>query len=380
MKIVADDKVPFLKGVFEPYGKVVYLPGNTFTNESLSDADVLVTRSITLCNEELLDGTPVKFIATATIGDDHIDKIYCKAHGIQWFSAKGCNAGAVEQYVTAALIRYLSVSGLNPAHQTIGILGVGTIGRKVHQVAETLGMKVLLNDPPRQRVEGAHGFVSLEQIQQQADIITLHVPLHFGGTDKTFHMLDDNFFEGLARPVVLINTARGAVIETDVLKRARSAGWIRYLIVDVWEHEPALDPELLQLADMATPHIAGYSVEGKANATGMVVDAVAGFLGLKIKHWSAQLPEDPSPLSLDCKGLSRVEAMDEIFETVFPIGELSRELKLGEIFFEEMRREYQLRRENPSYVIHLENCDSDLRDMLSGLGFRLGDGVWDDRP
>ncbi|MFU8844430.1 MAG: 4-phosphoerythronate dehydrogenase [Bacteroidales bacterium] len=374
MKIVADDKVPFLNGVFEPCGQVDYIPGRLITSKSLKDADVLITRSITLCNSDLLKGTHVKFIATATIGDDHIDKIYCKEHGIRWFSAKGCNAGAVEQYVMAALIRYLSVSDFNPAAQTIGIVGVGTIGRKVQKAAETLGMKVLLNDPPRQRAEGSDGFVSMEQIQQQADIITIHVPLHFGGSDKTFHMLDDTFFEGLTRPVVLINTARGAVIETDVLKRAKSAGLIRYLVLDVWEHEPELDQELLELTDIATPHIAGYSIEGKANATGMVVDAVADFLGLKLKQWRPQLPPDPSPLTLDCKGLNGVEVMDKIFETVFPIGEVSHELKLGEILFEEMRRDYQLRRENQVYVLKLENCDAMVRGMVRGLGFRLGDG------
>lgn len=373
MKIVADDKIPLLKGVFEPYLKVDYLPGNTISNKSLSGAGVLVTRSITVCDAELLGGTPVKFIATATIGDDHIDKIYCKEHGIRWFSAKGCNAAAVEQFVMAAIIRYLSDSGLNPADLTIGIIGVGTIGRKVQKAAETLGMKVLLNDPPRQRAEGAGGFVSLKQIQQQADIITMHVPLHFSGADKTFHMLDDSFFEGLTKPVVLINTARGAVIETDVLKRAKRAGLIRYLILDVWEHEPELDQELLELTDIATPHIAGYSIEGKTNATGMVVNAIADFLGLKIKHWRPQLPPDPSPMTLDCKELNGVEVMNKIFETVFPIGEVSNELKLGEILFEEMRRDYQLRRENQAYVLNLENCDPVLRGMVRGLGFRKGE-------
>jgi erythronate-4-phosphate dehydrogenase len=375
MKIVADDQIPFLRGVFEPFARVDYLPGNLISNTSLKDAVVLLTRSITMCDAELLRGTPVRLIATATIGDDHIDKQYCREHGIHWFTAKGCNARAVEQYVMTALVHYFSVTDTKAAGQFMGIIGVGDIGRKVQHTAGAMGLKTLLNDPPRERAEGPGLFSPLAQIRKQSDIISMHVPLNYGGKENTFHMLDDEFFERHAKPIVFINTARGAVVETGVLIRAKKAGLIGYLVLDVWENEPEIDQELLAVADIATPHIAGYSMEGKVNATGMVVRAVADFLGIGPLQWESTLTESASTLVLNCYGLGTEGVLERIFNTVFPIDKVSRELKSGKVSFGEMRRNYHFRRENPAYTLNLENCNPDTGRVLSGLGFRLGDGV-----
>ena len=372
MKIVADDKIPFLKGVFEPYGEIVYLPGDEINSNLLVDADVLLTRSITQCNADLLKKTAVKFIVTATIGDDHIDKLYCMDHNIEWATAKGSNAGAVEQYVTSALIEKAANEKLDLVGKTIGIIGVGEIGSRIKRVAELLGMNVLLNDPPRARAEGQEGFVNLEEIQQKADYITIHVPLTFGGADKTFHLLNESFFEGLNRPVVLINTSRGAVLDTEVLKYAYREGFIKKLVIDVWENEPEIDEELMNMAGISTPHIAGYSVEGKANATAMVVHAVSDFYGLGKDDWFSNIPADPRQMELNCQGLSNLEIFRMVFNAVYPIHADSVTLKSAPDHFKDLRRNYVYRHENSGWELILHNAGEEVKLKLKSFGFHIG--------
>jgi len=371
MKIVADDKIPFLKGVLEPFAEMHYLPGDGIDQAVLENTDVLLTRSITPCNADLLAGSSVRLIATATIGDDHIDKNYCRKNNIRWITAKGCNAGAVEQYVTAALLETAANEKITIAGKSIAIIGVGEIGSRVVKVARALGIKPLLNDPPRARHEGSKGFSDLKEIQGKADFITLHVPLTFGGEDKTFHLLGDVFFDGLAKPVILINASRGAVLDTEVLKYAFNKGKIQKAVIDVWENEPVIDEELLAQTEIATPHIAGYSIEGKANATAMIVQAVSHHFGLGIDDWYPEIPADPQQMELDCKSMSDQEICRMVFNAVYPIHADSLTLKAAPERFSELRENYIFRHENTVWELIMRNANEKIKSTLRSLGFLI---------
>jgi len=220
MKIIIDDKIPYIKGAFEEVAEVIYLPGSKTTPEIVKDADAIVTRTRTICNKELLNGSTVKFIATATIGYDHIDTDYCEKAGITWTNAPGCNSKSVEQYIASVLMVLADRKKLQLKDLCIGVVGVGNVGSKVAAVCNLLGMKVLLNDPPRERAEGSTAFVSLQQVVEEADIITLHVPLNLKGEDATFHLGNEAFLTSLKRKPILINSCRGEVIETNAVKTA----------------------------------------------------------------------------------------------------------------------------------------------------------------
>lgn len=257
MKIIIDDKIPYIRGAFEDVAEVIYLPGSKTTAEIAKNADAIVTRTRTICNEKLLAGSSVKFIATATIGYDHIDTDYCDAAGIKWTNAPGCNSKSVEQYIASALMVLAETKKLKLKDLCIGIVGVGNVGSKVAKICEIFGMKVLLNDPPRERAEGSDKFVSLETIKNEADIISLHVPLNIKGEDATFHMGNESFFSALKKKPVLINSCRGEVIKTDAVKKALKTKQLSSFVCDCWENEPDLDLELLEMTEIATPHIAG---------------------------------------------------------------------------------------------------------------------------
>jgi len=283
MKIVIDDKIPFIRGVFEPFAEVLYLPGGKIGKEHLHNADCLLTRTRTRCNRDLLEGTGVKFIGTATIGFDHIDLDWCDENGITWTNAPGCNSGGVAQYITAALHESARKHCFELKDKTLGIIGVGHVGKKVEKVARELGMKVILNDPPRERAEGSAAFTNLPVLLPESDIITVHVPLNKEGTDKTFHLIGSGFLEQLKPGAVLINASRGDVLDEDAVLECKSLVTRHFsLILDVWPHEPDISRELLGLTDIATPHIAGYSVEGKYNATKKMVEAVSDFFHLDL--------------------------------------------------------------------------------------------------
>lgn len=371
MNIIADDKIPFLKGVFEPFANIDYLPGDQIKPAMLKNTDVLITRSITLCNADLLENSNVKFIATATIGDDHIDKGFCSSKEIEWTTAKGCNAGAVEQYILTALLEIASNNNFNLSGKTIGIIGVGNIGSRVSKASEILGMKVLLNDPPREKSEESSLFCSIQEIQQKADIITLHVPLTYEGENKTSHILDGDFFNGLAKPVILLNTSRGGVIDTATLIKAKTKGLISNLVLDVWENEPFIDIELLKMADIATPHIAGYSLVGKANGTAMVVNSISKFFSLGIKNWYPELSMENINVSVDCLNMSVQEVLYRIYRSVYSVQNDSEDLKSKPEKFQELRRTYDFRKENSNVDLEIRNSNNKLNNIISGLGFNL---------
>jgi erythronate-4-phosphate dehydrogenase len=254
---------------------VVYRPGDGFTQEDVAQADMLIIRTRTKCNAELLEGSKVRLIATATIGFDHIDLGYCARRGIEVVTAQGCNAAGVLQWVAAALALLSKEEGWLPHERTLGIVGVGNVGSLVERYAREWGFKVLCCDPPRKEREGGD-FVTLEEVLQHSDIVTLHTPLDA----TTYHMINSHTLSLMKPDAVLINASRGEVAETDALL---SAG--RPLFIDVWENEPDISEELLCKAVVATPHIAGYSAQGKANASTMAIQALARHFDLPLKEW-----------------------------------------------------------------------------------------------
>ncbi len=371
MIAAVDRNIPFIHGVLEPYAEVRYLPGSGFTKDTIHDADAIIVRTRTRCDASLLEGTKVRFIASATIGYDHIDTAYCAKHGIQWTNAPGCNSASVKQYVASALYHLAGTSG-SPGNAAIGIIGVGNVGSKVAAFCSMIGMKVLLNDPPRERKEGRGNFVSLEAVLQEADIITLHVPLNRDGEDKTYHLVDEAFLMGMGREKVLINTSRGDVVHTAALKKSMEDGMLAATVLDVWENEPSPDPVLLRQVTIGTPHIAGYSADGKANGTSMSVRAVSKYFGLGIDDWfpGNVPPPTQKDIDIDCRGKSPREVLGRAVLCTYDIAADHRRLRESPETFERQRSEYPLRREFPAYTLHLHNAGNGVEELCRNAGFQ----------
>ncbi|HBL75296.1 MAG: erythronate-4-phosphate dehydrogenase [Bacteroidetes bacterium GWF2_42_66] len=373
MKIIIDDKIPYIKRAFEKVAEVVYLPGSKTTPEVVKDADAIITRTRTICNEALLKDSSVKFIATATIGYDHIDTEYCKQAGIEWTNAPGCNSKSVEQYIASTLFVLAEKKGFQLKDKTIGIVGVGQVGSKVARVCELFGMKVLLNDPPRERAEGPEKFVSLQKIVSEADIITLHVPLNMTGEDATFHLADSMFFNSLERCPIVINSCRGEVMDSLSAETAIERGMVSGMVVDCWEDEPDIDLHLLKLVDLATPHIAGYSKDGKANGTTMSVQAVSRFFNLGIDNWQpsgVDLPENPI-IKINGEGLSEEKIIAQAILATYDIRDDDHVFRKNIEKFEQLRGDYPVRREFPAYTIQHKNVNQETVDKLKTLGFNV---------
>ncbi|MCD4683144.1 MAG: 4-phosphoerythronate dehydrogenase [Bacteroidales bacterium] len=371
MKIVADDKIPFLKGILEHYAEVKYLAGDQIAKSDIHDADALLTRSITQCNEDLLANTSVKFVASATIGDDHIDKDFCKKSNITWTTAKGCNAVAVEQYFTAGLLALSDKHQIDLSRKIIGIIGVGNIGKRVQKVSGLLGLKVLINDPPRERVEGSEGFSTLKEIQENADVITLHTPLIFGDEDKTFHLVDQTFFNELKKPVIFINTSRGAVVDSFFLKDAINEGKVKHTLIDVWEGEPNVDEELLELVDIATPHIAGYSINGKIMGSTMTIQALSEFFDLGIENCTSKYLKNQKydTVRIDCDHKSDQQILTEILAKCYDIFKDDSSLRKDPGNFEILRKDYNFRGEFNDYEVILKNASQETIERVKQFGF-----------
>ena len=341
MKIVADKNIPFLEGVFEPYGvEMVYLEGKEISRQDVMDADGLIIRTRTRCDAELLEGTAVKVIATATIGTDHIDFDYCNAHHIEICNAQGCNAGGVMQYVFSALYGVAARKGLKLDDTTMGIIGVGNVGRKVEHLAEYLGFKVLKNDPPRAAAEHRDDFCSLEYLLAHSDVITMHTPLN----ETTKGMADRDFFAQIRPGTIFINASRGEVVVDEALKKALPK--LGAVIIDTWNNEPHVDEELISMVDIATPHIAGYSLQGKQNGTALAVRAIAKFFGIhELENFEPEVPVvDREPVKLHLEGKNQGE-IASIFQYNYPIFTDDFMFRLEPDNFEKMRSEYNYRRE-----------------------------------
>ncbi len=373
MKIVADDKIPFLKGILEPYAEIIYLPGKEIRREVLNNADALLIRTRTKCTGDLLNGTSVKFIGTATIGFDHIDIEYCRKNNITWTNAPGCNSSSVQQYIAAALLKMSSEFRFALKDKTIGIVGVGNVGSKIEKFARIMGMKVLLNDPPRARREGVKSFVNLGNILYESDIITLHLPLNCVGEDITYHLFNSNSFKKIKKGAWFINSSRGEVTDTAALKKVIDSGKPGGVILDVWENEPDIDLELMSGTFLSTPHIAGYSTDGKANGTSMIVNSLARFFNLPLGNWyPADLPAPENPtVAIACKGLTDEEIIRKAVFHTYNIDEDNINLRFNPSGFERLRGEYRIRREFGAFMVSLTGGTRQAKGKLEKLGFKV---------
>ena len=297
--LIADRDIPFLEGVLDDWFDVRRLPGREIGPDDVRDASALLVRTRTRCNASLLEGSAVRLVATATIGTDHIDMRYCAKHGITVASAPGCNAAAVAQYVGAAL----HALSLDRQGATLGVIGVGHVGSLVAEVGRRAGMRVLLSDPPREAAEGPAGFTPLPELLAASDVVTLHIPLWPENRD----FADAAFFSQMRPGASFFNASRGEVVDEDALLAARPR--LDKLVLDVWKNEPAINRALLAVADIATPHIAGYSIQGKINGTQAVVRAVGETFGIDpLRQFSVMgvsLPQEPYDIFRDDASLRR---------------------------------------------------------------------------
>jgi len=416
MKIVIDENIPFIRGAFERWADVVYAPGRSIDARMVADADALIVRTRTRCDAALLKGSSVRIVASATIGFDHIDTLWLEQNGIKWANAPGCNSGSVMQYITSLLFFLAEKHSFDPCSMTLGIVGVGNVGSKVARAAGAIGMRVLLNDPPLQRqkegsedfrmeagrggiqnhTSGFHAeadsartrnhtsdlykeagrggteFHPLRTLLTDCDIITFHVPLTREGDDKTFHLADRDILSRPGRQKIIINSSRGEVVDNLALREALKSGRVRGAALDVWEGEPAADPQLIELADIATPHIAGYSVDGKANATISSVGAVAAELGLPMHDWApAELPQPAMPL-IDLTGKGGATAVEIVAHAVkhtYNVKEDDLLFRNNRENFEYLRDNYRIRREFSSYRV--KTNDPEAERILGKLGFQI---------
>jgi len=331
MKIIIDDKIPYMQSALSGTAvEAVYLRGSDISAADVRDADALIVRTRTRCDARLLDGSSVRFIATATIGYDHLDTHYLEQAGIAWTNCPGCNASSVAQYVRSVLLLLSAEHGLSLPGAVLGVVGCGHVGSLVRRVGAELGMRVLVCDP----LVAAPDFVGMPEIEQQADVITFHVPLTDTGRYATRHMADEAFFNRLCRKPFVINSSRGGVIDEKALHHALDSGKVSQAIIDTWENEPLIDLTLLNKVYIGTPHIAGYSADGKANATNMSVHAVCRYFGIPV----------PSPVSAPPLPASFVYTGNPL-ELYNPLDDSNR-LKQNPAAFEQLRGDYPLRREH----------------------------------
>lgn len=374
LHVVADDKIPFLQGALPGQIQLTQLPAAEISREQLQTADALLVRTRNRCNAALLQGTPVKFIASATIGYDHIDTQWCDTHGIHWTNAPGCNADSVRQYVASALAYIQHQQGSRFEDLCLGIIGAGHVGSKVAGLGQSVGMKVLINDPPRQLAEGPEGFTSLNELIAQSDIISLHVPLNHEGPFATEHMVDATFLQQTKPGAWLINSSRGEVAQTEALIHALENRHLGGAILDVWENEPRLSIPLMNLCAISTPHIAGYSTDGKAMGTAMSVRALSRFFGLGLDHWYPAFIQAPDLPLIDLAG-ARELSVEGLFYRLsmhtYDIIADSQRLRQSPQTFETQRGQYPLRREPHAYkVIH---APQQYIPLIRQLGFKPED-------
>jgi len=377
MKIVADENIPYIQAAFAPLGQVVCVPGRSMTPAILHDADALLVRSVTQVGPALLDDTPVRFVGTATIGTDHIDLPYLARRNIRFTDAAGSNANSVAEYVLTALLTLAQRHRFKLNGKTLGIVGVGNIGSKIEKYAPVLGLQPLPNDPPLQRLTGDKRYVSLDEALA-ADIVTLHVPLTRQGPDATYHLINKQTLGLLGPKTILINASRGAVVDNQALNTALAQHQLGPTVLDVWENEPTPNLDLLQRVALATPHIAGYSLDGKVKGTLLLHQALCDFLNVNsrpdIQHL---LPPAPVPqLTLDTSADDEA-LLTQAFQAIYDINRDDSQLRgiahqpANEqgAYFDRLRKQYSIRREAPGTRIHLQPQRNDLAHSLSLLGF-----------
>ena len=374
LKLTIDENIAYARDAFSRFGDVTLLHGRKITPESLKESDVLIVRSITKVDKNLLEGSKIKFVGTATIGRDHIDLDYLRENNITFADAAGCNAHAVKEYVFTALAGILSERKLRFKDLSIGIIGAGNVGSKVANCANALGMKTIINDPPLKRKTGDKKYKEPDEALR-ADIVTLHVPLNKEGIDKTYHLLGFERLNDLKDNCILINSSRGSVVDNDALEKIIEKKNLT-VILDVWENEPELNPELLQKVFIGTPHIAGYSYEGKVNGTMMIYSALCRFLNEEVTFKAPEIKIDNAVIELNETG-SVETLLRSLFSKIYDIrkddGNLRKILsdKNPGKYFDSLRKEYSLRYEFLNYTVEVPGEEKELINILSAFRFKI---------
>lgn len=373
MKIAVDRNMPLAQEAFSTLGDVSVIDGRTLQPSDIQDIPILGIRSTAKITADLLRNAAVQFVGTATIGTDHMDIPYLEKHGITWMSAAGCNARSVAEYMTAALL-HLAVTYDQPLRgQTLGIIGVGNVGKKVLVQAKALGMDVLLCDPPRARAEGSDAFCDRETLLAESDFVTIHVPLLREGPDQTYHMADEAFFKSMKSNAFFINAARGAVVDTSALIQALGTNRIRAAVIDTWEGEPEISRELLDRVAIGTPHIAGHSFEGKVNGTIMVYEAACRFAQTSPSFdREAHMPPPPLPSTTYPNAKAPLQCLQELVARVYDIMQDDARLRGAsrKKQFDQLRRNYPIRREFACTTV-TDIGNNNLAEQVLALGFRL---------
>jgi erythronate-4-phosphate dehydrogenase len=370
MHIVADKDIPYATEAFGDTGAITLVEGRTLSRAEISDADILLVRSVTSVTSGLVAGTKLRFIASATSGIEHIDVSFLEKNGIGFAYAPGSNARSVAQYVIAAI---LSLPGRKKLRElTFGIIGVGNVGNLVHLYAESLGMRCMLNDPPKFRESGDKRYRPIGEVLESSDIVSLHVPLEKQGRDPTFHLVNDCFLKRMKPGAVLINTSRGKVIDENTLKKVRRS--LGGLIIDVWDNEPRFDAELCGMADIATPHIAGYSYDGKIRGTLMIHQAFCDFFKLK-PFWNPDRSLLKPAGVIDATGAA--DPVSYAVQSAYPIMRDDGSLRKIALFnaenrgkkFDALRSGYPNRFEFPHYKVTCSESQGNRVKALTLLGF-----------
>ncbi|MFJ5159394.1 4-phosphoerythronate dehydrogenase PdxB [Pantoea sp. NPDC088449] len=371
MKILVDENMPYARELFSRTGDVVAVPGRPLPEAELQDASGLMVRSVTKVNAALLAGTPVKFVGTATAGTDHIDDASLAVAGIGFSAAPGCNAIAVVEYVFSALLLLAERDGFELRDRTVGIVGVGNVGGRLQKRLEAWGVKTLLCDPPRADRGDKESFHSLDELVAQADILTFHTPLFKEGPYKSWHLADAALLLALKPNTILINACRGPVVDNAALLEILKMRHDLSVVLDVWEPEPDLSLDLLDKVDIATAHIAGYTLEGKARGTTQVFEAWCDFIGQPQQVSLDSLLPAPEFGAITLRGPLDQPTLKRLVHLVYDVRRDDAPLrkvaaKPGE--FDRLRKQYEERREWSSLQVNCDNAET--AAMLNQLGFR----------
>jgi erythronate-4-phosphate dehydrogenase len=380
MKIIADANIPHVAECFSSIGQVQVISGREIKKDIVADADILLVRSITPVFADLLTGSKVRFVATATIGFDHIDVGFLRRNAIGFASGPGSNANSAAEYVIAAILEIAQKYNIALEGKSIGIIGVGNVGSKVMKKCQALGIKVLPNDPPLYRQTGDPKYLPLEDLFN-CDFITFHTPLTFDGIDKTFHLADENFFKSLKKNCVFINASRGAVIDSKALAASIQTGHLKAVVLDVWENEPNIDTELLEMVEIGTPHIAGYSYDGKIAGLIMIYKSACEYFGIIPEHDIRDFLPQPEIKSIEIPANTKNE-QEIILNTIRKVYNVNRDdmnlRKISKetaqnrgIFFDNLRKNYPVRREFQNTHVGVKDVNSSLAKKLSGIGFEV---------
>ncbi len=370
MKILVDENMPYAQQLFSQLGEVKAVPGRPVPEVELLDADALMVRSITKVNEALLRQTPIKFVGTATAGFDHVDTKWLSAANIGFSSAPGCNAIAVVEYVFSALMMLAERDSFDLRDKTVGIVGVGNVGGRLADRLSAWGVKTLLCDPPRAAKEDKGDFLALETLLSEADILTFHTPLNMEGEDKTFHLMNEERLANLREGTILINASRGEVVDNQALLALLKQNKKLSVILDVWEPEPNLDTQLLEKVDIGTPHIAGYTLEGKARGTTQVYEAYCQFLGRNDMVALSSLLPSPEISEIRITGKLSQSLLKRLIHLVYDVRRddaLLRKVAAIPGEFDKLRKHYQERREWSSLNVYSD--DEQVVTQLNALGF-----------